>query len=94
MIKPSDQESEIIKDMFNEYDTNHNGLLDREEFFRGFKKLIKRLSEEQDDETLNRITEEAILRFDLDKNGQIDPYEFTELILFLVDEKGLSLLDQ
>ncbi len=91
MLKPSDEEKEKIKELFEEYDLNHNGLLDREEFFKGFKKLVQKLGEVQNDSSLDDIASEAILRFDLDKNGQIDQEEFTDLILFLVDEKGLSI---
>ena len=42
-------------------------------------------------ETVEKISEEAIINFDLNGNGIIEFNEFTELIKFLVEEKGLKL---
>lgn len=91
MQKETEEDKERINELFNQFDLNHNGFLDRQEFFKGFKQLIKKLSEEQSEGELEQITEEAIVKFDLDKDGQINPHEFTELIFFLIDEKGLCL---
>ena len=82
-----------IKEIFDMFDENHNGVLDREEFFKGFSDLIKTLAEGQDEKEIKKIAEEAIEKFDLNQNGQIEFDEFIQLMLFLINEKGLSLDD-
>ena len=87
----SSEEEIYVKRMFNSYDENNNGTLEREEFCKVFKNMVKKLADNQSDEELNSITEEAIIKFDLNKNGTIEYNEFKELVRFLVDEKGLSV---
>ena len=82
-----------IKEIFDKFDSNHNGVLEREEFFKVFTDLIKSLSEGQTDEEIQKIGEEAIEKFDLNKNGQIELEEFIQLMDFLINEKGLSIDD-
>ena len=82
-----------IKEIFDKFDSNHNGVLEREEFFKGIGDLIKSLAEGQSDEEIQKIAEEAIERFDLNKNGQIELEEFIQLMDFLINEKGLSIDD-
>ena len=82
-----------IKELFDKYDINHNGALDREEFYKGFSELIKSLAEGQSDDEIEKISEEAIEKFDLNKNGQIELNEFNQLMIFLINEKGLSMDD-
>ena len=82
-----------IKEIFDMFDENHNGVLDREEFYKGFSGLIKSLAEGQSEQEIKKIAEEAIEKFDLNKNGQIELDEFNQLMLFLINEKGLSIDD-
>jgi Ca2+-binding EF-hand superfamily protein len=82
-----------IKEIFDKFDSNHNGVLDKEEFCKGFSGLIKSLSEGQTDQEIQKIAEEAIEKFDLNKNGQIELDEFNQLMEFLINEKGLSIED-
>ena len=82
-----------IKEIFDRFDENHNGVLDREEFNKGFSDLIKSLEEGYSEDEIQKISEEAIELFDLNHNGQIEINEFNELMVFLIDEKGLSLND-
>ena len=86
-------EETFIRRMFESYDDNENGVLDREEFFRVFKTMVKQLSDNQTEEELDVIAGEAIVKFDLNKNGIIEYNEFKELVRFLIDEKGLSIND-
>ncbi len=80
-----------IKEIFDKYDENHNGILDKNEFFKGFSDLLKSLAEGQDEKEIEKIAEEAIEKFDLNQNGQIEFEEFIQLMIFLINEKGLSL---
>ncbi len=82
-----------IKEIFDRFDLNHNGVLEKEEFFKGIIGLIKSLAEGHSDEEINKIAEEAIEKFDLNKNGQIEIDEFNQLMFFLINEKGLSIND-
>ena len=82
-----------FKEIFDRFDENHNGVLDREEFFKGISGLIKMLGEGHSEEEIKKIAEEAIEKFDLNQNGQIEIDEFNELMIFLINEKGLSISD-
>ena len=82
-----------FKEIFDKYDENHNGVLDKEEFFKGFGELVKLLGEGHSEEEIRKITEEAIEKFDLNHNGKIEINEFNEIMIFLVNEKGLSMND-
>ena len=77
--------------MFQSYDDNNNGVLDREEFSKVLKSMIKQLADGQSDEELDEIAKEAVEKFDLNKNGIIEFAEFNDLVRFLIDEKGLSI---
>ena len=79
-----------IKEIFDKFDDNHNGILEKDEFYKGFNQLVKSLGEGQSDEEIQKIADEAVEKFDLNHNGQIEIDEFRELMLFLINEKGLS----
>ena len=87
----SQKEKEKIKVLFDKYDENKNGVLEKSEFLKGFKKLIKLLGEEMSKEEIDNISEDAISNFDLNQNGKIEFDEFYQLISFLKNEKGLIL---
>ena len=80
-----------IRRMFDSYDDNNNGILDREEFSKVLKSMIRKLAYNQTEEELDLIEKEAIEKFDLNKNGIIEFEEFNDLVRFLIDEKGLSI---
>ena len=82
-----------IKDIFDRFDENQNGILEKEEFYKGFNQLIKSLAEGQTDEEIKKIADEAVEKFDLNHNGQIEIDEFNQLMFFLINEKGLSIED-
>ena len=84
-------EATFIRRMFQSYDDNNNGVLDREEFSKVLKSMIKKLADGQSDEELDEIAKEAVEKFDLNKNGIIEFAEFNDLVRFLIDEKGLSI---
>ncbi len=80
-----------IKALFERYDTNKNGVLDREEFFIVFKQLLSEMGENFPDKKNDEVAEEGMNNFDLNKNGTIEYNEFEELIKFLIEEKGYNL---
>ena len=84
-------EATYIRRMFHSYDDNGNGVLDKEEFSKVLKSMIRKLAENQTDEEIEMITNEAKEKFDLNSNGTIEFEEFNELVRFLIDEKGLSV---
>ena len=84
-------EETYIRRMFLSYDDNKNGVLDREEFYKVFKSMIQQLADDQTEEELDKIAEEATQKFDLNQNGKIEFEEFNNLVRFLIDEKGLSI---
>ena len=85
------EQTKKIKELFDKYDENKNGVLEKGEFITGLNELIQSLGDSMPSETVDKISEEAITNFDLDGNGIIECNEFTELIKFLVEEKGLKL---
>ena len=80
-----------IKALFERYDTNKNGVLDREEFFIVFKQLLSEMGENFPYKKNDEVAEEGMNNFDLNKNGTIEYNEFEELIKFLIEEKGYNL---
>lgn len=82
---------ERIQKLFESFDSNKNGVLEKQEFIVGFKELITSLGDSLNPKEIEDIAEEAITNFDLNGNGVIEMNEFTEVIDFLVNEKGLKL---
>lgn len=87
----SEDKKEKIKKLFDSYDENKNGVLEKEELVNGLKELICDLGDSLSEEKVDEIAEEAIINFDLDGNGKIDLQEFTNLINFFIEEKGLKI---
>ena len=85
------EEETFIRRMFNSYDLDDNGYLDKTEFYKDVKRLVESLAEGQTEEEINQITNDAVEKFDLNKNGKIEYNEFRELVIFLIEEKGLSI---
>ena len=90
----TEKEEVFIRRMFDSYDLNNNGVLEKEEFCKVLKTMINKLDGGQTEEELNQIAQEAIEKFDLNKNGIIEKEEFYQFVKFLIDEKGLSIGEQ
>jgi Ca2+-binding EF-hand superfamily protein len=80
-----------IRALFERYDTNKNGVLERDEFFVVFKQILSEMGENFPDKKNDEVAEEGMNNFDLNKNGTIEYNEFVELINFLISEKGYTL---
>ena len=85
------EEDTFIRRMFRSYDDNENGVLDKEEFCKVLKSMIKQLANDKTEEELELITKEGVEKFDQNQNGKIEFNEFYELVRFLIDEKGLII---
>ena len=91
--KEIENENSRINELFDENDENKTGKLDKEVFIKVFKNLIKALGQDDNDNDneIDKIAEEALERFDMNQNGVIERNEFTNLMRFLIEEKGLSI---
>ena len=84
-------DTERVRNLFEKYDLNKNGVLDKEEFVRIMVDILKELGEDLPEKKHIEVAEEGFSRFDFNKNGKIEFNEFFDFILFLVSEKGYSL---
>ncbi len=77
-------------DLFNKYDSNKNGILEKKEFIAYFKDMIKLLGENLPESEMESIINEGIDIFDLNKDGVLQLDEFKKMLTFLIEEKGLK----
>ena len=87
----SEKEQIFIRQMFDSYDENNNGVLEKNEFCKALKAMIKELVEDLSEEELDKIAEEGIEKFDLNRNWIIEKDEFQQFVKFLIEEKGLLI---
>ena len=80
-----------VKELFEKYDFNKNGILEPDEFLQVMVDILRQLGEELPEKKHQEVAEEGLSRFDLNGNGTIEFNEFYEFINFLVAEKGYSL---
>ena len=84
-------DDEKIRKLFEKYDENKNGVLDRGEFKTVFKQILHEMGENYPEKRHEQVVEEAMNNFDNNQNGQIEYDEFVEVINFLINEKGYEL---
>ena len=84
-------DSERVKKLFEKYDLNKNGVLDKEEFVRIMVDVLRELGENLPEKKHIEVAEEGFSKFDINRNGKIEFNEFFDFIGFLVSEKGYSL---
>ncbi len=82
---------EKVKQLFEKYDFNKNGVLEPDEFLTIMVDIMRTLGEDIPEKKHQEVAEEGLARFDLNGNGTIEFNEFYEFINFLVAEKGYSL---
>lgn len=80
-----------IRNLFEKYDSNKNGVLDKAEFVEIFKQMLHEIGQTVPDKKNDQVIEEGMETFDLNSNGTIEFDEFVEVINFLVNEKGYVL---
>ena len=84
-------DSKKVRNLFEKYDLDKNGVLDKEEFIRIMVDILKKLSEDLPDRKHLEIAEEAFTKFDMNQDKVIEFNEFYELMRFIISEKGYEL---
>ena len=84
-------DSKKVRDLFEKYDLDKNGVLDKEEFIKIMVNILKQLSEDLPDRKHLEIAEEAFTKFDMNQDKVIEFNEFYELMRFIISEKGYEL---
>ncbi len=84
-------DNDKVRKLFEKYDLNKNGVMEKEEFINVMVDILKELGEDLPEKKHREVAEEGLLKFDLNNNGKIEFNEFYEFIRFLVSEKGYNL---
>ena len=84
-------DNDRVRKLFEKYDLNKNGVMEKEEFIQVMIDILKELGEDLPEKKHREVAEEGLMKFDLNHNGKIEFNEFYEFIRFLVSEKGYSL---
>ena len=84
-------DSKKVRNLFEKYDLDKNGVLDKEEFIRIMVDILKKLSEDLPDRKHLEIAEEDFTKFDMNQDKVIEFNEFYELMRFIISEKGYEL---
>ena len=84
-------DNDRVRKLFEKYDLNKNGVMEKEEFINVMVDILKELGEDLPEKKHREVAEEGLQKFDLNNNGKIEYNEFYEFIRFLVSEKGYSL---
>jgi Ca2+-binding EF-hand superfamily protein len=69
-------DNDRVRKLFEKYDLNKNGVMEKEEFIQVMIDILKELGEDLPEKKHREVAEEGLLRFDLNNNGKI---EFNEL---------------
>ncbi len=84
-------DNERVRKLFEKYDLNKNGVMEKEEFIQVMIDILKELGEDLPEKKHREVAEEGLQKFDLNNNGKIEYNEFYEFIRFLISEKGYNL---
>ena len=84
-------DSEKVKKLFEKYDLNKNGVMEKDEFIKVMVDILTELGEDLPEKKHREVAEEGLTKFDFNTNGKIVFSEFFEFIVFLVTEKGYNL---
>ena len=84
-------DNDRVRKLFEKYDLNKNGVMEKEEFIQVMIDILKELGEDLPEKKHREVAEEGLQKFDLNNNGKIEYNEFYEFIRFLISEKGYNL---
>ena len=80
-----------VRELFEKYDKDKNGTLEKKEFIKIIKDIIRDLDENITDLELKEIADEGFKLFDSDENKKIEFDEFYNFMRFIISEKGYDL---
>ena len=80
-----------VRALFEKYDIDKNGVLDKSEFIKIMVDILRDLGENLPEKKHIEVAEEGFVRFDFNKNKKIEFNEFYEFMVFVVSEKGYNL---
>ena len=80
-----------VRNLFEKYDLDKNGLLDKKEFIKIMTMILRELGENLPEKKHLEVAEEGFKRFDLNKNKMLEFNEFYEFMRFIISEKGYDL---
>ena len=80
-----------VRNLFEKYDLDKNGVLDKKEFIKIMTKILRELGENLPEKKHLEVAEEGFKRFDLNKNKMLEFNEFYEFMKFVISEKGYDL---
>ena len=84
-------DSNKVRNLFEKYDLDKNGVLDKDEFFRIMVEILKKLEEDLPERKHLEVAEEAFIKFDINHDKVIEFEEFYEFMRFIISEKGYEL---
>lgn len=84
-------DEEKLRMLFDKFDDNKNGIIERTECKKMFTQIISELGENLKPGQIDEIVNTAMNKFDSNKNGQIEFNEFREIVDFLINDKGYDL---
>ena len=84
-------DSTKVRNLFEKYDLNKNGVLDKNEFIKIMVDILKKLGEDLPEKKHLEVAEEGFTKFDLNENSVIEFNEFYEFMRFVISEKWYDL---
>ena len=84
-------DSAKVRNLFEKYDLNKNGVLDKNEFIKIMIDILKNLGDDLPEKKHIEVAEEGFSKFDMNDNSVIEFNEFYEFMRFVISEKGYEL---
>ena len=89
--QPTYVDPDKVRKLFEKYDLDKNGILDKKEFIKIMVDILKELGENLPERKHLVVAEEGFKRFDYNNNAKIEFNEFYEFMKFIISEKGYDL---
>ena len=80
-----------VRILFEKYDLDKNGVLDKNEFVRIMTDILRELGENLPEKKHIEVAEEGFNQFDFNENKIMEFNEFYEFMRFVISEKGYDL---
>ena len=80
-----------VRILFEKYDLDKNGVLDKNEFVKIMTDILRELGENLPEKKHIEVAEEGFNQFDINENKKMEFNEFYEFMRFVISEKGYDL---